>query len=246
MLRPLINADFVFPTWTDIAATQSVAGREKARLRVDFSEENGVLLVDECQWISNGAQDLLARILVVAHCGAQGHRDKLNNLRTSLRDLHREVNHTKERKRLQDMRAHKGTSVNFDVSDFVLWSRIDQRLPNLKLLGQWVGPFEVVKALPHSFEVKHLVTGCVYDVHASRLKFYADSALNTTEELQEIVSSLGMVLGVERFLEGESCKARVVVPFGEEDAHVTALHWTWSTLHERRVDTSTCPRLHDS
>ncbi|ETI30903.1 hypothetical protein F443_22027, partial [Phytophthora nicotianae P1569] len=47
--------------------------------------------------------------------------DKLDHLRTSLRDLHREVNDTKERKRLQDMRAHKGTSVNFDVVDFVLW-----------------------------------------------------------------------------------------------------------------------------
>lgn len=439
VLRPLMDADFVFPTWTDIAAAQSEAGREKARLRVDFSEENGVLLVDERPWIPTGAQDLLARILVVAHYGAQGHRgqeamiivlksrfcitkledkvakfvrgcllckhfkgprliprphgplltpternelvhwdflflgdgygdstyllvvkdglshfcelfpcatpsayvaaeallmwyfryglpqtllsdqgthfrneivqhlvtrlkmelyvtpvyspwlngtverlnkdvlqvvraflmeysldshewpyllpviqanlnhtpvkslaghspvevftglpassaldvlvvpatetsvervvelgdmsDKLDSLRVSLQDLHREVNDTKERKRLQDMRAHKGTPVNFDVGDFVLWSRIEQRLPNHKLLGQWVGPFEVVKALPHSFEVKHLVTGRVDDVHASRLKFYADSALNTTEELLELVSSQGMMLGVERIVD---------------------------------------------
>lgn len=49
--------------------------------------------------------------------------------------------------------------MSFNVGDFVLRSRIDQRLPKQKLLGHSVDPFEVVKALPHSFEIKHLVTG---------------------------------------------------------------------------------------
>ncbi|GMF36372.1 unnamed protein product [Phytophthora fragariaefolia] len=97
------------------------------------------------------------------------------------------------------MRSHRGTSVNFDVGDYGLWSRMDQKLPNHKLLGQWLGPFKVVEALPHSFKIEHLVTGRIYDVHASRLKFYADAALNTTEELLELVSSQGMLLGVENF-----------------------------------------------
>ncbi|KAE8900974.1 hypothetical protein PF005_g10800 [Phytophthora fragariae] len=76
--------------------------------------------------------------------------------------MHREVTDAKERKRLQDMMTQKGTPVNFDVGDFVLWSRIDQRLPNNKLLGQWVGPFKVIEALPHSFKIEHLVTGRIY------------------------------------------------------------------------------------
>ncbi|KAG3088759.1 hypothetical protein PI124_g17637 [Phytophthora idaei] len=99
------------------------------------------------------------------------------------------------------MRAHKGTPANFDIGDFVLWSRIDERLPNNKLLGQWIGPFKVTEALPHSFKIEHLVTGRVYNVHASRLKFYADADLNTNEELLQLVSSQGVILGVEGFRE---------------------------------------------
>ncbi|KAG6619416.1 uncharacterized protein IUM83_13636 [Phytophthora cinnamomi] len=125
----------------------------------------------------------------------------LEDLRSSLHEIHREITDVKERKRLQDMMAHKGTPVNFDVGDFVLWSRIDQRLPNNKLLGQWVGPFKVTEAQPHSFKIEHLVTGRVYEVHGSRLKFYAHSTLSTTEELLELASSQSMVLGVSAFLE---------------------------------------------
>ncbi|OWZ17303.1 hypothetical protein PHMEG_0008776 [Phytophthora megakarya] len=67
--------------------------------------------------------------------------------------------------------------------------------------GHWVGPFKVVAALLHSFKIEHLVTGREYEVHASRLKCYADGDLNTTTELLELVSSEGMLLGVEQFLD---------------------------------------------
>ncbi|GMG17270.1 unnamed protein product [Phytophthora fragariaefolia] len=125
----------------------------------------------------------------------------IDQLRSSLHDLHREVADAKERQRLRDMAAHNGTPANFDVGDYVLWSRIDQRLPNRKLLGHWVGPFKVIAALPHSFEIEHLLSGRKYEVHASRLKFYADSDLNTTTELLELVSSQGMLLGVDKFVD---------------------------------------------
>ncbi|POM76483.1 Hypothetical protein PHPALM_6268 [Phytophthora palmivora] len=97
--------------------------------------------------------------------------------------------------------AHHRTAANFDISDFVLWSRVDQRLPNHKRLGDWVGPFKIVIALPHSFEIEHLVTGQKYDVQAFRLKFYADAELNTTAEQLELVSSQGMLLGVDKFID---------------------------------------------
>ncbi|GMF52093.1 unnamed protein product [Phytophthora fragariaefolia] len=88
-------------------------------------------------------------------------------------------------------------AIHQEVSD----AKIDQRLPNNKLLGQWVGPFRVVAALAHSFEIEHLVTGRKYDVYASRLKFYADAELDTTAELLELVSSQGMLLGVEKLVD---------------------------------------------
>ncbi|KAG2873948.1 hypothetical protein PC114_g25569 [Phytophthora cactorum] len=101
-------------------------------------------------------------------------------LRRSLHGMHKKVQDEKEHRRVQDMAAHKGSMANFDVGDFVLWSRIDQRLPDNKLLGRW-----------------HLISGWEYDVQASRLKFYTDSELNQTAELLELVSRQGMVLGVE-------------------------------------------------
>ncbi|KAG3024513.1 hypothetical protein PC119_g8452 [Phytophthora cactorum] len=92
----------------------------------------------------------------------------LEKLRSSLHGLHKEVLDEKERKRLQDMIAHKGTECNFEVGDFVLWSRIDQRLSNNKLF-----------------------------VHATRLKFYADHDFNVTTEILEFTTQQGMLLGVE-------------------------------------------------
>ncbi|OWY94441.1 hypothetical protein PHMEG_00035828 [Phytophthora megakarya] len=118
-------------------------------------------------------------------------------LRHSLQEMHKEVVESKERRRLQDMAVYKGTPANFDVGDFVLWSRVDQRLPTNKLLGQWVGPFKVIEAKQHSFLIKHLITGREYDVHASRLRFYCDEDLNQSAELLELVSSQGIMLGVE-------------------------------------------------
>ncbi|KAG2786887.1 hypothetical protein PC129_g20708 [Phytophthora cactorum] len=103
----------------------------------------------------------------------------------------------KERRRVQDMVAHKGSIVNFDVGEFVLWSRIDQRLPNNKLLGQWIGPFNVNEVRPQSFLIDHLISGREYDVHPSNLKFYATSELNQTAALLELVSQQGVVLDVE-------------------------------------------------
>ncbi|OWZ16875.1 hypothetical protein PHMEG_0009272, partial [Phytophthora megakarya] len=83
----------------------------------------------------------------------------------------------------------------------VLWSRIDQRLPNNKLLGQWLGPFRIVEALPHAFNIQHLVTDKIYEVHGSRLKYYADADLNLDVEMQELVTSQGIVLDVAAFLD---------------------------------------------
>ncbi|ETK81236.1 hypothetical protein F441_23036 [Phytophthora nicotianae CJ01A1] len=98
------------------------------------------------------------------------------------------------------MAAHKGNLAKFDVGDFVLWSRIDQRLPNTKLLAHWVGPLKVIEALPQSYQIEHLVTGRKYEVHASRLKFYADADLETSAEQTELVTSQGMLLGVDQIV----------------------------------------------
>lgn len=124
---------------------------------------------------------------------------QLAKLRLSLEGLHKEVVDIKERKRLADMQKKTVVVCNFDVGDYVLWSKIDQRLPNNKLLGQWLGPFRITKALSHAFKVEHLVSGKGYEVHGSRLKYYADADLNMDVEMMELVTSQGIVLDVASF-----------------------------------------------
>ncbi|ETK88471.1 hypothetical protein L915_07271 [Phytophthora nicotianae] len=98
------------------------------------------------------------------------------NMQRSLQEMHKEVVDIRERRRL-----------------------IDSRLSVNKLLARWVGPFEVVEEHPHSYMIRHLVSSQRYMVHGSRLKFYRDGSLGTSEELLAHVGNQGMVRGVEDF-----------------------------------------------
>ncbi|GMF34894.1 unnamed protein product [Phytophthora fragariaefolia] len=84
---------------------------------------------------------------------------------------------------------------NFDIDDYVLRSRLDQK-HNDNLHFTWIGPYQIVGTDEHSFRVLHLVTGAESDVHASRLKFYADVSFKVTEEICEYVDAQGIVLMV--------------------------------------------------
>ncbi|KAG6618434.1 uncharacterized protein IUM83_01443 [Phytophthora cinnamomi] len=109
--------------------------------------------------------------------------------------MHKEAATQKEKKRLYEMARAKGSVCNFEVGDFVLWSRVDSRLQGNKLLVRWVGPFRVLEARQHSFIVEHLITKDKVEVHGSRLKCYCDSSLDVTAELKEHVAKQGIVLG---------------------------------------------------
>ncbi|KAE8995236.1 hypothetical protein PR002_g19684 [Phytophthora rubi] len=127
-------------------------------------------------------QDKLPRTLPLEK---ETFRQALEELRTSLHALHRVVRDQRERSRTAVMARSKGTVCNFSDGDYVRWSRVDQRLQGSKLFVRWVGPFQVAKALPHSFLIRHLLTGAEYDVHGSRLKFYYDGDLNVTAEIRD-------------------------------------------------------------
>lgn len=57
-LSSLTDANFVLPSREDIKVAQET------------------MPINHRIWIPNAAQDLLARLLVVAHCGSQGHHGK--------------------------------------------------------------------------------------------------------------------------------------------------------------------------
>ncbi|ETL25421.1 hypothetical protein L916_20724 [Phytophthora nicotianae] len=138
------------------------------------------------------------RLLPVDMTAAAPHLDKL---REHLQMLHRDVVDRKERGRLQEMARSKGTDCNFEEGDYVLWSRVDNRMSGTNLLVRWVGPFRVVRALSHSFVVSHLLTNDEFEVHGSRLKHYCDADLGTTAEIREHVASQGILLGVRAIVD---------------------------------------------
>ncbi|RAW31143.1 hypothetical protein PC110_g12518 [Phytophthora cactorum] len=91
-------------------------------------------------------------------------REAVDALRRSLHDLHRAVRDRRERQRAVAMARSKGIVCNFSEGDYV------------------------TKALPHSFLIRHLLTGAEYDVHGSLLKFYHGGDLDVTAEIREHVS----------------------------------------------------------
>lgn len=122
----------------------------------------------------------------------------LAELRGSIQAMHSAVEDQRLKQRLLNKKRERGENmVNFSVGDFVLRSRVDAKHGN-KLQVTWVGPYRVIRAEAHSFRVQHLVTGDEMDVHASRLKMYADESLEVTDELLEHVSSQGIVLSVDK------------------------------------------------
>ncbi|KAE9004876.1 hypothetical protein PR001_g17597 [Phytophthora rubi] len=125
----------------------------------------------------------------------------MEQLRNSIRALHKPMMEERARQTVRNKRMQKyACRPNFDVGDYVLRSRVDQKHHD-KLLVTWVGPYQVVRADSHSFAVRHWLTGKESDVHPSRLKYYADSSLQVTEELREHIAAQGLILPVSELKE---------------------------------------------
>ncbi|POM74202.1 Hypothetical protein PHPALM_8882 [Phytophthora palmivora] len=108
-------------------------------------------------------------------------------LRCSIENMLRDVVDIREKITLLNKRKYRGAEeVNFSVGDYMRGHN--------KLLVTWIGPYLVTRADSHTFRVRHLVTCSEQDVHASRLKFYADSDLEVTEELLEHVAAQGIIM----------------------------------------------------
>lgn len=122
--------------------------------------------------------------------------------RESLQKIQQAVEESQLRQQMLNMENQTiNHAVNFEVGDYVLRSRVDEKLVN-KLLVTWVGPYRVVEANEYNaFTVEHLVTKDRKCVHASRLKFYWDSSLNMSQEMVEHVSRQGELMGIAGLLD---------------------------------------------
>ncbi|OWY98193.1 hypothetical protein PHMEG_00031098 [Phytophthora megakarya] len=126
----------------------------------------------------------------------------LAKLRTNILEMHKAVKVERTRQaKMYRARHHYHQAVTFSVGDYVLRSRVDEKLHANKLRVMWVGPYRVVGSADYYFTVKHLVNGSTIDVHPSRLKLYADESLNVNEELLDHVAVQGTLLAVETIVE---------------------------------------------
>ena len=66
----------------------------------------------------------------------------------------------------------------------------DSEVRSGKLRVKWTGPYRVAKCFSDfEFEIEDLISGVRLNVHAERLRFYAESHLNVTTELLECVAN---------------------------------------------------------
>ncbi|KAH9121386.1 hypothetical protein AeMF1_006872 [Aphanomyces euteiches] len=109
----------------------------------------------------------------------------LFKLQESMHQLHKEIveqNHAKQDKARE--RTSQYPVCNADRGDYVLWSRVDEA-HHPKLLVTWVGPYRVVEVNEFSARIEHLITKEQRDAHMSRLKMYAESSFEVTDEILE-------------------------------------------------------------
>ena len=74
---------------------------------------------------------------------------------------------------------------NFEVGDYVVYAGVRRPGVTPKLMAAWTGPWRVVGAHHrHFFEIQNIVRGRFHTANVARLRFYADSQLNVTADVQ--------------------------------------------------------------
>jgi len=105
--------------------------------------------------------------------------------------MHRDIAQRRSRRREEAISVHNAKThikpINFDVGDFVLVAKRSTCHGKKRRL-KWTGPRRIIRVVSDFiFEVEDLITGSYALIHSNRLKFYADSQLNVTEELLDTV-----------------------------------------------------------
>ncbi|OQR83712.1 hypothetical protein ACHHYP_14375 [Achlya hypogyna] len=79
------------------------------------------------------------------------------------------------------------------VGDYVLWLHVDEkRYP--KLLVRWFGLYQITDVGRYSCTIRYIITGNECQAHTSRLKPFAESSYEITQEIREHVSEQGIEL----------------------------------------------------
>jgi transposase InsO family protein len=125
-------------------------------------------------------------------------RENMDEIRESLKDLHREIVNERDKKYWKRAALRKHQEVfNASVGDYVLWSRVDERRQS-KLLVTWVGPYRIKEIHECSCIIENLLNGELTEAHTSRLKLYAEQDFHVTQEVKDSISSQGILLNIRQ------------------------------------------------
>ena len=84
--------------------------------------------------------------------------------------------------------ASAGSMPSFEVGDYVLVARVPKLGSAPKLVTTWSGPWRVITGRPpHVYNVQNIVTGESKEVHAMRVRAYADSSLAIDAEVLGVI-----------------------------------------------------------
>jgi hypothetical protein len=116
----------------------------------------------------------------------------VDELRSSVERIHKAAHESAERRRAAVAARRKSKSgmetANLDIGDYVLVAKRDFHSGD-KLTLRWRGPHRVVGTISdHVYDVEDLLTGKITPVHASRLRFYSDAALEVSAELLDHIA----------------------------------------------------------
>ena len=107
-------------------------------------------------------------------------------VRKALDEMHQEVAALKRDPHVAE--GKHAVRVNWAVGDYVLLARVSKGAQN-KLVAKWRGPMRVVATVNDwVYRVQDLITKDEHVVHAERLRYYSDAALQITTPLKEIIA----------------------------------------------------------
>jgi hypothetical protein len=126
--------------------------------------------------------------------------NQVNDLRTSLDNLHKLVSVEQEKLRTRGNYATPRFTVNFDIGDYVMFAtRRNLQGPGRKSKPCWTGPYRVIGyESDWDFVLEHLVTKEKFHAHSSRIKFYRDKDLDVTADLKHQITHDEMRYKIEK------------------------------------------------
>jgi hypothetical protein len=124
---------------------------------------------------------------------------RVDSIRVSLHALHQDIASRRDRRLAANRSAQRGAATsNFTIGDFVLMADVKGKITHDKLLCEWIGPYRITACpRPYIYTLQSLLTPATRDAHATRIKFYADAALNVSEALLTNVGNQGLVFDID-------------------------------------------------